>query len=495
MLVATTMYNRRVHDGNYKNSVFRHVQYDIVKAANTTPKDWVVDLVRNIFTQSPSWILTKYDTTTVTNTKLKAWVNSANFKKGQKIGSSKFTLDDLRKIKYFGNYHEYASGKNEFVLTRPAVMAEDATEGGAYGHCFNCDEGEPYMWEIQKKPDEKTEKENINKALFIAINKSALATPSIGVELESGMTGGYYTITQKDKKSDKLGIVFDMILNSEYYDKVQKLYWVYQPNGLQTDPAHIDYIATESPDKATKVTKVAQSGAIGSTENNEIPADASEKLLRSLAKRAKTVGNVNNFKKEVPQVKDEKILDKYKPKDCDSLFSSDGSGGNNANPSEISPNDAGIIDGWDVGKACAWIISHDQGCRKVGNKTKCGISKCASYVEDAIAAGGGPLKNRMHCGDSPRNGDVATNLRYGGILEKNGFVQIDSGTVSAYGNPSISLQAGDVAIIGKKMEGVYHACMYTSSRGWGSDFMQKNMNVYGSSQPYAIYRFHNKKKT
>ena len=86
MLVATTMYNRRVHDGNYSNSVFKHLQYDIVKAANTTPKDWVIDLVRNIFTQSPSWILTKYDTTTVTNKNLKAWANSANFKKGQKIG-------------------------------------------------------------------------------------------------------------------------------------------------------------------------------------------------------------------------------------------------------------------------------------------------------------------------------------------------------------------------------------------------------------------------
>ena len=178
------------------------------------------------------------------------------------------TLDDLRKIKYFGNYQEYASGKNKFVLDRPTVMAEDSKEGGELGHCFNCDEGEPYMWEIQKKLDEKTEKENINKALFIAINKSALATPSIGIELQSGMTGGYYTITQKDKKSDKLGIVFDMILNSEYYDKVQKLYWVYPPNGLQTDPVHIDYIAAKSPNKPTKVTKVAQSGAIRITENN-----------------------------------------------------------------------------------------------------------------------------------------------------------------------------------------------------------------------------------
>ena len=60
------------------------------------------------------------------------------------------------------------------------------------------------------------------------------------------------------------------------------------------------------------------------------------------------------------------------------------------NPSEISPSDAGVIEGWDVGKACQYAINHQVGCRSAD---KCGIDKCASYVEDAIAAGGGPLKN------------------------------------------------------------------------------------------------------
>lgn len=482
MLVATTMYNRRVHDGNYKNAVFRHIQYDIVKAANTTPKDWVVDLVRNIFTQSPSWILTKYDTTTVTNTKLKAWVNSANFKKGQKIGASKFTLDDLRKIKYFGNYHEYASGSNQFVLTRPAVMAEDATEGGAYGHCFNCDEGESYMWEIQKKPDEKTEKEDINKALFIAINKSALATPSIGVELESGMTGGYYTITQKDKKSDKLGIVFDMILNSEYYDKVQKLYWVYPPNGLQTDPAHIDYIATESPDKATKVTKVAQSGAIGSTENNEIPADASEKLLRSLAKRAKTVGNVNNFKKEVPQVKDEKILDKYKPQDCESLFKGNVSDGGGTGGGSIE-GFSGLVTNEKMKKVLQdvshYYVRHQYSSSSSRRAVKGSGANDAPFDSGMCTYAPSTWYNNagldlhFYPGPSSATHNNTTLGQYGMKMVWHGTVQ------QALALPVSSFRPGDVSTQyyyngdGNKSA---HGCMWTG-KDWRSDFVQRTIMV------------------
>lgn len=347
-------------------------------------------------------------------------------------------------------------------------------------------------------------KDDIKTAFFNAINKSAQDTPSIARKLKrEDRPNDYIRITQEGDKNDKLGIVFDMILNSEYYNYIQELGWVYQNGGLQSDvpPTSIYCKLAQSPDISKKgvwATEVKKSTGIRTSP--EIPTEEGQNnptLLKSLAKRRAAVGNDANFNKEVQQLKNVKGLDKYKPQDCNTLVSTGGGsgGGNNMNPSEISPNDAGTIDGWDVGKACAWIISHDQGCRKVGSKTKCGISKCASYVEDAIAAGGGPLKNRMHCGDKPTPGGPATNLRYGGILEKNGFVQIDSGTVASRGNPTISLQAGDVAILGPKSGGKFHACLYTASRGWCSDFIQNNMNVYGSSQPYAIYRFHNKKKS
>jgi hypothetical protein len=69
-----------------------------------------------------------------------------------------------------------------------------------------------------------------------------------------------------------------------------------------------------------------------------------------------------------------------------------------------------------------------------------------------------------------------------------------SGNIPPYGSPKIELQAGDVAIIGAANSGRFHAAMYTSSRGWVSDFFQKSMNPYPSSMPYAVYRFRNKKK-
>ena len=40
-----------------------------------------------------------------------------------------------------------------------------------------------------------------------------------------------------------------------------------------------------------------------------------------------------------------------------------------------------------------------------------------------------------------------------------------------------------------------HAAIYTASRGWVSDFIQRTMNPYKTSEPYAIYRFKNKQKS
>ena len=75
----------------------------------------------------------------------------------------------------------------------------------------------------------------------------------------------------------------------------------------------------------------------------------------------------------------------------------------------------------------------------------------------------------------------------------------------ALSKTNISLQAGDVAIIGRnaKVEGgKYHACIWNGSQ-WVSDFFQgEMMSPYSSSSdypdgtlPYAIFRYHNKEGT
>jgi hypothetical protein len=349
-------------------------------------------------------------------------------------------------------------------------------------------------------------KEDISKAFFEAVNKSAQDTPSIGVELSyigKEKYGEYIRITQKNEQTDKLGVVFDMILNSEYYDYIQNIGYVYPNGGLSTNcpPISIYCKVTEKVDINKKYVWITQQGNNVETMLPVSLEDGNETLLKSLAKRYKAVGDENKFKKEVPQITDIKILEKYMPQDCDTMFNNSNNNGDSTQTSaasEVSPNDSGTIDGWDVGKACAWIISHDQGCRKVNGKRKCDRSQCASYVEDAIKAGGGPLSNRIHTSENGGETIHATNLRYYGILEKRGFVKIDEGIVQKYGNCKIPLQAGDIAIFGKNAKldgGNYHACMYTASKGWHSDFKQNNMNVYNSEEPYAIYRFHNKKKS
>ena len=485
MLVATTMYNRRIHDGNYKNAVFRHIQYDIIKAASTTPTNWVIDIVRNVFTQSPSWILTKYSTTTVTNNNLKAWANSSNFKKGAKITSSKITLDDLRKIKYFGNYHEYATGSNKWVLERPAIMAEDATIDGKYGHCFNCDENEPFMWEVQKNLSEKTEKEDVNQAFFNAVNKSAQATPSINVELKLGKVGDYYTISQKDNGTEKLPLVFDMILNSEYFNNIQKLYWVYPTGGTSCYPLHIDYIAIEKPKKEDKKdpndkkVKIAQTKAIGETERNAITSDANEKLLKSLAKYRAKVGNDKYIINDVPQLKDLSILDKYKPKDCGSLFSSGGEGESNSlvniNVTDVSCNvQGGKIGDWNVAASANYLISNSK-----GGSSK----KCWAYVKRALVAGGFPFDGSVS----------AYQAKF--FLEKKGFKCIKKGTyVGHKGTEYNGVCIGDITVFepyyakdGYHKHG--HIDMWCGQQ-WISDFKQSGNWVNSSAKgEFSVWRY------
>ena len=339
MLITTTMYNRRIKSGDYK-WIFWHGQYDLIKAKEANPKSWVIDIVRNIFTQSPSWILTKYNKTTVTNGNLKARVTSKKFREGQRIGSTVFTLDDLRKIRYFDGYGEYADGSNEDVVKLPVVMAEDASEGGANGHCFHADMDEPFMWETITKPstNDVNNKKDVNQAFFDAINASAQVTPSISVSLnkeEVQSDGKTYLRIFQEANSNKLGNVFDMILNSkEYYKYVVELGCMYPNGGLEVDssPNSIYCLLSENTESNNKQVWFTLEGQnIGSIIPKYL-TDGNTILLKSLAKHAKSI-SADSFKKEIPQINDESILEKYKPKDCNSLFSTNG-----GNPSGLGDN-------------------------------------------------------------------------------------------------------------------------------------------------------------
>jgi hypothetical protein len=334
--------------------------------------------------------------------------------------------------------------------------------------------------------------EEIYELFFSAINKTAQNTESMKFELKNS----YYPNKNDSNKvmmvsaansqnNAKLAKLFDCILNTpEYFRYVNKLYWVY--DNMVSNLIRVD-IKLSSKDVPTNQQRVFFY-ATGSRDDNGNASrinvnvnDLSDDCKKSLKKRYDLDGE-KKLKCLVPELADPENLSEIDISDCASV-------GNDiiAIGSEISKGDAGSIDGWDVGKACATLIRR---AKPKYIKGQCG--HCAAYVEDAIAAGGGPLAKRMNCGD----GKYATNLRYRGILKENGFVMIDSGIAKPYGDAKIPLQSGDVAIIGKDAlteGGKYHACMF-SSQGWISDFKQKHMSPYDSSWPYAIYRFHNKQK-
>lgn len=334
--------------------------------------------------------------------------------------------------------------------------------------------------------------EEIYEAFFSAVNQTAQNTESMKFEL----THSYYPSKDaKDKtmmigaassdNNPKLAKLFDCILNTqEYFRYVKTLYWVYENDTKSI--VRVD-VKLSAKDVATNQQRVwlyekgtrGSDNPYGTVMHNKITVnDLSDDAKKSFAKCYQRIGN-DKFKVLVQVISDPQNLTAQTISDCASVGNE-----STVKGSEISKGDVGSIDGWDVGKACAYLISH-------AHKTT--QHACAAYVERAIAAGGGPLANKMSCGE----GKYATNLRYRGILERNGFVMIENGTASNYGDAKVQLQSGDVAIIGKdalKEGGKYHACMFCS-QGWISDFKQNHMSPYSRTWPYAVYRFHNKKKT
>ena len=234
----------------------------------------------------------------------------------------------------------------------------DGTRGGAYCVGGDCD-GINYQYQIMgkdgkggtyktvesilnsinedtepKKPvtsDNTNNKKDIKTQFFNAINKSASNTASIGVELSrEDKKDGYIKITQANKQTDKLHVVFDMILNSEYFNNVQELGWIYPNGGLVTacTPSSIYCKVVEKVEmNKDRGVFTCEKGVwdMGLKKTPEIPTKDGEcntYLLKALAKRREKVNDDKNFAKEVPQLHDVTALDKYKPQDCGSMVTS-----------------------------------------------------------------------------------------------------------------------------------------------------------------------------
>lgn len=319
---------------------------------------------------------------------------------------------------------------------------------------------------------------------------------------------------------EKLAVLFDIIVNSEsYYKYVKKLDWLVNNSPTEL-PSALRLVVEENTQSRTFYidgygNKNSGKVKIGDQEVLWGTAkftgdDCNEKLMQTFAK--KYGSNKDLFVKECPQFSNAKdSIDKFKIADCGTLYGDGKAPETASSPSPVSSSANITIDGWNVAKAVKWINqysrdSYNGGCKSGSPRNSSGgcTSLCATYVEIAISKGGGPLATKMACGDTPRPGVPATNLHYGGILKKNGFELISSGSCTPTSRAAnITPQAGDVAIIGRKMSGVYHACLWNGEQ-WVSDYKQgaAKMSPYGDKSnypggtlPYFIYRFHNKEGT
>jgi hypothetical protein len=133
---------------------------------------------------------------------------------------------------------------------------------------------------------------------------------------------------------------------------------------------------------------------------------------------------------------------------------------------------------WDKEKSVKHLLSH------AGEKSK---GRCATYVREAIEAGGGSPLNRALNSSSTQQSAYG----YGPILEDAGFTPL---------KPNEQPQKGDVVVIqppkdakGNSSNPSGHIAMF-DGQGWVADFKHKNGELYpGDSYrtykpPYTIYR-------
>ena len=335
-------------------------------------------------------------------------------------------------------------------------------------------------------------KKDINEALFNAIRRSCQSAP-INTDVKSKTENGVTLLVQSNNANDKLPIIFDMILNSEYYNYIQKLYWVYERNKLNLEPKYIAYIADQNPNiNKDRGVRIGQDGSVASTENNALPSDANKDLLRALAKRLASIGE-DKFKKEVPQVKDTSILDDYKPQDCDELFGSN----------STSNNGGGSIDGFsgqvtnENMKKVLQDVSHYY-IRHEYNKPSSRRAVKGSGANDAPFDSGkctyapstwynnAGLDLHFYPGPSEADHNNTTLGQYGMKMVWHGTVK------QALELPTSSFRPGDVSTQyyyngkGKKSA---HGCMWTG-KDWRSDFVQRtimaNTSFKGRDGDYSV---------
>jgi LysM repeat protein len=183
-----------------------------------------------------------------------------------------------------------------------------------------------------------TKDHDVYEGLFQAVQQSCNSTPSISVtlkkEIKTDKGKKYLWISQDNGQTDKLGNVFDVILNG-YYEYVQELYWVYNgDNSLTKDPIRISVIPSESVKSSTRRVKLYNTKNPSKNVKISKQEDVNQKFVLAITKK---YGSLNT---EIPQITSKDVFNTSGVTNCDDLVRA--SGGDYTSPNNGSKSDIDI---------------------------------------------------------------------------------------------------------------------------------------------------------
>ena len=328
------------------------------------------------------------------------------------------------------------------------------------------------------KTDNASDKEkmNVSDALFNAVQKSCLSTPSINVELVKGYnkSNTHMTIRQKNGGNDKLKNVFDVILNG-YYEYVSELYWVYS-GALTAEPSMIVVKASQSNNDGNRKVGVVGYGKQFAAEMNNrfgnAPASGFNKsMLTSIYKRY----NGNLKSKEIPQFNDSNIFNDMSVANCDDIIGVGGGGqlegfaGNvkNEKMRKVLSRVNEICVNHRYGDKNSWYTVRGAN----GNRKPCPTSKCTFGPSTWYNEAGREYDLHFYPGPKVANHNNTTLGNYGMKMVWHGTI------AEAKAKPKSEFRPGDVCTqyyYTTKHEPSAHGCMWTG-KDWRSDFIQSGI--------------------
>ncbi len=320
------------------------------------------------------------------------------------------------------------------------------------------------------------------------------------VRLEGKIAGEYLMITQGDNKTDKLPLVFDIILQN-YYEYVQELLWVYPKNELKNNPARISVILSMKPDITNKKVLFVEDGNNDAsrkqhfsasnaiiTINRQFLLSVTKKFKRTYTDTVEQSGANGKQINELPQFDElSSILtdSRLSVSDCDDMIKQEENsaadvinteGGTNAKndksgvAGKLIPNM--MIGNWRVSDSVNFLVKHAY--PKRSDCKYSGVHICAYAVQQAIIAGGIEHKT----GNGYRTALALLDSKYWNLVASG---QTNGTNFKNY-KPSVGDIMGMTNGKNDKLDG--HICLYCGSEnGWISDFVQCRPYVYGSNNP------------